>query len=229
MTKRYTYIGVIATLAYVVALSLFLSDRFLQLKAMPLNEVGDFLAGVFGPVAFLWLVLGYFQQGIELKQNTRALELQAEELKNSVEQQREMVEVSRQQFQAEIEAMQFERSRIEEAYLPRFVSEGFGGMHRGDGHSQFTATIKNLGAAVTNVSIEFSAPMEKVIPQQLPHWINHHQVRLEFVFEKQRVIDCELRLTYLDGAGRPGSCTFAITADLSGQHPALSAGLARYG
>ena len=37
------------------------------------NSVGDFLAGVFSPVAFLWLILGYHQQGEELKLNTKAL------------------------------------------------------------------------------------------------------------------------------------------------------------
>jgi hypothetical protein len=61
---------------------------------MVLNEWGDFLAGVSAPLAFLWLVIGYFQQGDELglntkalKQQERALQLQVEELKQSVEQQ----------------------------------------------------------------------------------------------------------------------------------------------
>lgn len=58
---------------------------------MGLNEVGDFLAGAFGPVAILWLVLGFFQQGVELRQGTEALKLQAAELKNSVVQQCELV------------------------------------------------------------------------------------------------------------------------------------------
>jgi len=32
-----------------------------------LNEIGDFLAGLFGPVAFGWLIIGYLMQNIELK------------------------------------------------------------------------------------------------------------------------------------------------------------------
>jgi len=39
-------------------------STFFSLK---LNEQGDFLAGVFAPLAFGWLVLGFFQQGRELK------------------------------------------------------------------------------------------------------------------------------------------------------------------
>lgn len=61
---------------------------------MAFNEWGDFFAGVSAPLAFLWLVIGYFQQGEELGQNTKALEqqekalqLQVDELKQSVEQQ----------------------------------------------------------------------------------------------------------------------------------------------
>ena len=53
-------------------------------KPDELNEVGDFLAGVFAPLAFFWLVRGYYQQGEELRQNTQALKMQSDELANSV-------------------------------------------------------------------------------------------------------------------------------------------------
>lgn len=61
--------------------------NFDELKALKLNEKGDFLAGIFSPLAFLWLVFGYLQQGQELKQNTEALRLQSEELSNLVKEQ----------------------------------------------------------------------------------------------------------------------------------------------
>lgn len=56
-----------------------------------LNEWGDYLAGAFSPLAFLWLIMGYQQQGEELKQNTKTLELQVKELKNSVKEQKNSV------------------------------------------------------------------------------------------------------------------------------------------
>lgn len=65
------------------------------------NELGDFLAGSFSPLAFLWLVLGYLQQQEELQQNTEALRLQAAELKNSVDQYKEMVSIAREQLLAD--------------------------------------------------------------------------------------------------------------------------------
>ncbi|MBL5979743.1 hypothetical protein JAO85_20915 [Comamonas sp. NyZ500] len=90
---------------------------------MPLNEVGDFLAGAFGPLAILWLVLGYFQQGIELRQNSEALQRQATELENSVKQQEELASAARQtlQFQHEAAARmeQVERNK----QMPKFVQQ----------------------------------------------------------------------------------------------------------
>lgn len=65
-------------------LSVFLGTviaRFSELISLPLNELGDFAAGMFGPLAFLWLVLGYHQQGKELKISSDALLAQVEEMK----------------------------------------------------------------------------------------------------------------------------------------------------
>jgi hypothetical protein len=41
-------------------------------SSMPLNEVGDFLAGSFSPLAFFWLAYGYFMQNKELKNQIEA-------------------------------------------------------------------------------------------------------------------------------------------------------------
>lgn len=96
MTERRFSFGLVVTflwLATMVVLFYWSSTQASQLKP---NEWGDFFAGMFAPLAFLWLVLGYLQQGEELRLSSDALKLQAEELKNSVEQQRELVEVTRQ-------------------------------------------------------------------------------------------------------------------------------------
>lgn len=62
--------------------------RITELFTLPLNELGDFAAGMFAPLAFLWLVLGYQQQGRELANSNSALILQATELSSLVENQR---------------------------------------------------------------------------------------------------------------------------------------------
>ena len=48
--------------------------------------MGNFLEGAFAPLAFLWLVIGYFLQQKELEQNTQALREQAIEISRSAEQ-----------------------------------------------------------------------------------------------------------------------------------------------
>ena len=40
-----------------------------------MGKPGDFLGGVSSPLAFLWLVLGFFQQGREIRLSNKALQL----------------------------------------------------------------------------------------------------------------------------------------------------------
>lgn len=95
MDRKLSKIGVIATTIYLALIVLLVAWKACTLPSMPLNEIGDFLAGVFGPIAILWLILGFFQQGQELRQNNKALHMQAAELKASVQQQVAMVEAQR--------------------------------------------------------------------------------------------------------------------------------------
>ncbi len=53
---------------------------------LPADQLGSFLEGAFAPLAFLWLVIGYFLQKKELEQNTQALRAQAEEIQRQSEQ-----------------------------------------------------------------------------------------------------------------------------------------------
>lgn len=43
------------------------------------NEVGDFLAGLFAPIALTWLIIAYYQQSHELRQNNIAMREQVKE------------------------------------------------------------------------------------------------------------------------------------------------------
>ncbi|MEG1709929.1 MAG: hypothetical protein RR285_14630 [Acinetobacter sp.] len=106
MNKKSLIIGVTITCIWFLGIYLFC---FLNGYKLPesLNELGDFLAGIFAPVAFFWLILGYMQQGKQLDQNTKALEqqeralqLQIEEMKESVKQQAELAEIQKKQFGA---------------------------------------------------------------------------------------------------------------------------------
>ncbi len=93
---KWTKVYLIALAAIIPALGVL---GAIDIKPMGINELGDFLAGVFGPLALIWVVLGFLQQGHELKASSDALNLQAEELKNSVKAQSELSEATQKQLE----------------------------------------------------------------------------------------------------------------------------------
>ena len=104
ITQYCTFI--IISILYLYGVCHFFGISFQELKQLEPNALGDFLAGTFAPLGFMLLILGYLQntkalkiQGDELKQNTEALKLQADELRNSVEEQKYLLEISRQEFE----------------------------------------------------------------------------------------------------------------------------------
>jgi hypothetical protein len=68
------------------------------------------------PVAFIWLVLGFLQQGDELRLSTQALIYQVDELRESVEQQKQLVDASTKAVEASTEHTKTLIS-IERAYV----------------------------------------------------------------------------------------------------------------
>ncbi len=50
------------------------------------SSLGSFLEGAFAPLAFLWLVVGFFMQQTQLSQNTKVVEQQLEALRQTAEQ-----------------------------------------------------------------------------------------------------------------------------------------------
>ena len=157
MKLKWEVIGGVLTAIYLAGIALLVYLKRNSLQELELNAIGDFLAGAFGPIAFLWLVLGYIQQGRELKLSSDALRLQADELKNSVEQQAHLVAVGREQIVAQLEAQTQERRRHEQAMEANLV---FKPMSTGKQGNLFTHNyeIINIGADVTNVEISVLFP-----------------------------------------------------------------------
>ena len=74
-------IGFALTAIYLVGLVLYLWWQGQNPATLDLNELGDFLGGVSSPLAFLWLVLGFFQSSREIGISSKALHLQAREMR----------------------------------------------------------------------------------------------------------------------------------------------------
>ncbi|PJE31892.1 hypothetical protein SAMN06297129_1928 [Pseudooceanicola antarcticus] len=153
--KRLARIGLLCTAIYIVllfgGLPLLASLGIVELlpgSPLKLNEVGDFLAGAFGPLALFWVVLGFFQQGEELQNSVDALNLQAKEMRASVEQQKAMLEVTRSGIEHEKLKLEEERVRIEEAAKPIF-SISFRMPEQPDPKGTFRSPAFRLKAFVT--------------------------------------------------------------------------------
>ena len=83
-------VGISLSILYVAGVVLYLYLQGQNPADLKLNELGDFLGGVSSPLAFLWLVLGFFQQSREIRLSGKALELQAREMRRSVDEHRRL-------------------------------------------------------------------------------------------------------------------------------------------
>lgn len=80
--------GLTLTFIYLILMGLYINlqvgwSEFVRLKV---ELMGSFLEGAFAPLAFLWLVIGYFLQKKELGLNTDAMKMQFVEIQKSAEQ-----------------------------------------------------------------------------------------------------------------------------------------------
>lgn len=82
-----------------------------------LNEFGDFIAGAFAPLAFFWLVRGFYQQGKGLEQNSKALKMQATELEKTTK----ALELQVQEMRASVE----QQSRLAKVYEDELQQKHF--------------------------------------------------------------------------------------------------------
>lgn len=203
-----TGLGLLATALYFWWVGSLLLPRYSEFQALELNALGDFFAGVFGPVAFLWLVIGYFQQGAELKQNNEALKLQAEELRNAVEQQRKLVGVTTRQVEQDIERARIAADQRRHAIMPKFVLESK--FARGGGLYTLEFYFQNRGGKITDISFSFAGDLVG-LNRNLAVLDSGEKAVFVYPFpqgkEPQPSI---LNIRYLDGDGGSGVSAFSM-------------------
>ncbi|MGR3594766.1 MAG: hypothetical protein ACU0B9_03470 [Limimaricola soesokkakensis] len=148
--SKLSVFGIIATTIYFACGGTLIHLQFDDFSALDPNEWGDFLAGSLGPLALFWLILGFFQQGIELRHSVQALNIQAEELKNSVEQQKIMSATAKSSFEsdekmreAQLEAIHRQRSPYLRVTLLNINGDGVGEIK-----------LRNIGAHSDIISIK---------------------------------------------------------------------------
>lgn len=195
MVKKLEFWGILGTVGYLIIIISTVAFKFESFLSLGLNELGDFLAGVFGPIAFLWLVLGYLQQGRELKLSSDALHLQAQELKNSVDQQKELVAASKGQQIALENNTRLENERIASSIEPKYVLVGGYMPERKDG-AVFKFILYNGGFLVTDLVVRHN----DIVVHHKPILSSGASTDFCVVFEgSESVAGGELRVTYLNG------------------------------
>lgn len=137
MKLKAEVVGGVVTVAYLFGVAVLVYVKRASLPGLELNAIGDFLAGVFGPIAFLWLVLGYMQQGRELKLSSNALREQASELRVSVAQQAELLKATNKSLE------NYEKSL--EPLLQLVFSSAFGVSLGGVPKERIVLGLINLG------------------------------------------------------------------------------------
>lgn len=205
--RAYTVVGVAASAIWLLLFGAFAVYRWPQVIGMAPNEVGDFLAGAFAPLAFLWLVLGFFQQGQELRHSGHALSLQSDELRHSVEQQRQLVDVTREQLLFESSRLQREADRARALAQPNLQLRIDGWSSTDNGSRRQHFTIINHGRECTKLKLCFDNDWNGTSSDLLDRGGTHSFA--EMMPKNPSLVQASA--TFLDAHQEPGEAFFEIS------------------
>lgn len=142
-----------------------------------------------------WLILGYIQQQNELRQNTKALELQADELKRSVEQHKELVKATREQVDADLKALEIEEIRARREAHPNFSITSAGWRSKSGPKVSFEIGLINSGKPASSVSFSTVPEIDQINPKSIVHYFNEGQTHtLKWDTEKSGDAPSQLKL-----------------------------------
>lgn len=202
--KTRTIVATGVTLAWAGFVTYLVASDWETFKGLEFNAKGDFLSGFVAPAVFFWLILGYFQQGEELQQNTRALEMQYQELQHAVQEYRVMAEANKRHvelIEAEHEA-QLERER--RLSQPDLRHLGGRSSFLGNTQRQYELKIANQGHSISEVRISCSDPKIFIGPKTLPFFDKDGRQDFMFAVEDETEVESSLIFSYLDGRGIEG-------------------------
>lgn len=208
--KTRTAVALGCTLAWSALVSVVLYYHWTEFRGLPLNAKGDFVAGFISPAVFVWLIIGYFQQGEELQQNTEALRLQAEELKNSVNEQRALVEATRNQVSL-MEATRIEEKAAEKERSAMRLHYVTHQMHPYQGEKiAFELAFVNTGATGGGVTIT-SPVWENFDPRRIGQVRPGETFHLRLLHISNLDEEGPIIFDYLDGLNEPAKLVCNIT------------------
>lgn len=155
----------------------------------PLNETGDFMAGMMAPLALFWLVIGFYLQREELKQNTEALLLQAEELKNLVRHNARLVAIKESEGE------------------PIFIPINLARSSRAGGKILSEITFKNMGGQAINIEA-FAERVDSINLRDSA--LNHDQAGLMLIHHGTTFQQVAVKLKYENKFGGKREIAFYL-------------------
>ena len=152
------------------------------------NEWGDWAAGIAAPLAFLWLVLGYMQQGAEISENTR-------ELARSVDAQNRLVGAAEKQAAAAALATSSNAYATVLTFQPTIT------LLNVELEGAISANLRNDGRWCYEVKPHITNANYAVRPAVLEAWGPGLNQVFYFDVPPDRDIDFEVAFDYLDVFG----------------------------
>jgi hypothetical protein len=210
-SKWLTAAGFALTIMYLGTFAFFSYRHAGAFEALGPDQWANFLAGAFAPLAFLWLVLGFLQQGHELRQSARALWLQSEELRNSVEQQRALVGATREQIEFDRTMLAETRQEQERRSRPLLRARPSGGMTSGNDVTR-SVQIENYGATCTNMVVEVVCDSSAIGTSRKSELPKGAVIEVQFHRNRDQDINGILvNCIYVDFENKEGSSSFVIS------------------
>ena len=208
--KKLTIMGFALTGLWVVAFALVLRMNWTDAAEMGLNEWGDFLAGFMAPLALMWIVIGYFLQGKELRINTEALKAQQDELRNQVKETALLAKSAERQASAAEKSVRHSREESLRHYQnewsrSRLKLKVVQSINTSQGQSH--ALVQNIGDTVSHLKIGAGISEVQIKGASTLH--SGDQVKLIWPASTPYPIDIVLR--YRDAAGRGRKSEFVIS------------------
>ena len=209
MTTR-TKVGLAGTIVWTATIVGFLFWKRAYLGETTLSEWGDFFSGDVAPVAFLWLILGYIQQGEEVRLNTEALKLQQEELRHQVEETGALVRATEHQAAASAEQLALEKEKVAEARREEKarLQPTFSFMSGSGQGSTWEMTFRNHGGPATGLAIVAAPPGTSIHIHPSDYLPSNGEGKIVTGnLTKYPVI---ITVTYRDARGDAGECRLEL-------------------
>lgn len=198
----------------IYTLSLILSEG--NNRLLNSNELGDFLAGVFAPLAFLFLYLGYLQQGNALKKSNDHLSEQLKQQNRLISLQ-ESERKEREHAAQPIFDLEIKRSLAPELRYDKETND-FKSVPNTRGLF-IDINIKNTGEKISSIILRFSGDLNCILGQYTSMDTNQDinaayiigNDKIEFI--NKSTIDLKLEIEYKTNLGWRYLRSYSISLD----------------